>query len=188
MNERLLPPVSLISRLLGRHSDTRDAARPLWHRVVEIAREKQWYAQCGVADTVSGRFDAVTLVMVLVMLRMERDKHTPGGTTDDSLIEPSVRLTELFVDDMDGQLRQSGVGDLVVGKRIGKLMSVLGGRIGAFRDALGQDDATLIETLDRNVTLIDGADKARLAAEVRRLHAQIDALSGEALLAARIAR
>lgn len=175
--------MSLISRILGKRADSRETVRPLWHRVVEIAREKQWYAQCGVADSVPGRFDAVTMVLALVMLRMERDKET-----DDTLIGPSVRLTELFVDDMDGQLRQSGVGDLVVGKRMGKLMSVLGGRIGAFRDALGKDDAVLIETLERNVTLNEGADKARLASEVRALHAQIDALSNEELLAARIER
>lgn len=175
--------MSLISRILGKRANSRETVRPLWHRVVEIAREKQWYAQCGVADSVPGRFDAVTMVLALVMLRMERDKET-----DDTLIGPSVRLTELFVDDMDGQLRQSGVGDLVVGKRMGKLMSVLGGRIGAFRDALGKDDAVLVETLERNVTLNEGADKQRLASEVRALHAQIDALSKEELLAARIER
>ncbi|KHK93149.1 ubiquinol-cytochrome C chaperone family protein [Novosphingobium malaysiense] len=175
--------MSLISRIFGKNADSRETVRPLWHRVVEIAREKQWYAQCGVADTVPGRFDAVTMVLALVMLRMERDKDS-----DDALIEPSVRLTELFVDDMDGQLRQSGVGDLVVGKRMGKLMSVLGGRIGAFREALRKDDAALIEVLERNVTLNDGADMPRLAGEVRALHAQIDALSNEDLLAARIER
>ncbi|WP_159983667.1 MULTISPECIES: ubiquinol-cytochrome C chaperone family protein [unclassified Novosphingobium] len=175
--------MSLISRLLGKRSDTRGAVRPLWHRVVEIAREKPWYAAGGIADTVPGRFDAVTLVLALVMLRMERDK-----AADDTLIEPSVRLTELFVEDMDGQLRQSGVGDLGVGKRMGKLMSVLGGRIGALREALPQDDAALIAVLDRNVTLTEGADKTRLAAQVRTLHAQLDALSDEDIMAARIER
>lgn len=174
--------MSLIARLLGR-PDPRDAVRPLWHRVVEIAREKHWYAADGLADTVPGRFDAVTLVMALVMLRMERDKNT-----NDALINPSVRLTELFVDDMDGQLRQSGVGDLVVGKRMGKLMSVLGGRIGALREGLAADDAVLAEALDRNMTRIEGADIAPLVAQVRALHAQLDALTDEDLLAARIAR
>lgn len=183
--------MSLISRILGKRSVSRETVRPLWHRVVEIAREPYWYANCGVADTVPGRFDAVTLVLALVMLRMERDKHaseTGGATDDDTLIQPSVRLTELFVDDMDGQLRQSGVGDLVVGKRMGKLMSVLGGRIGALREALAADDAALIAALERNVTLNEGADKALLAAEVRRLHAQIDSLSNDDLIAARIER
>lgn len=175
--------MSLISRILGKRPDSRQAVRPLWHRVVEIAREKAWYADCGVADTVPGRFDAVTLVLALVMLRMERDKQS-----DDTLIGPSVRLTELFVEDMDGQLRQSGVGDLVVGKHMGRLMSVLGGRIGALREALRQDDGALIAALERNVSLTESADKARLGTEVRRLHGQIDALSNADLLAARIER
>lgn len=175
--------MSLISRLLSKRPDPREAVRPLWHRMVEIAREKPWYAQGGVADTVPGRFDTVTLVMVLVLLRMERDRDA-----DDSLIEPSVRLTELFVDDMDGQLRQSGVGDLVVGKHMGKLMGVLGGRLGAFRKALPQDDAALGELLERNLTLNDNADTPFLVAQVRHLHAQVAALSNEDLLAARIPR
>ena len=184
MNERPVTYVSLLTRIFGKRTDDRAPVRPLWHRVVEIAREKEWYAQCGVADSVPGRFDAVTLVLALVMLRMERDK---------TLIEPSVHLTELFVDDMDGQLRQSGVGDLVVGKRMGKLMSVLGGRIGALREALEAGDdpvvnAALIPVLERNVTLIEGADKPLLAARVQALAAQLDGLSDEALMAARIER
>lgn len=179
MNERPPDTVTFLTKLFSRRSDDRAAVRPLWHRTVEIAREKQWYAQCGVADTVPGRFDAVTLVLALVMLRMERDK---------TLIEHSVRLTELFVDDMDGQLRQSGVGDLVVGKRMGKLMGVLGGRIGVLREALPLGREALIPVLERNVTLIEGADKDRLAAEVEALARQLDAASDEDLMAARIAR
>lgn len=175
--------VTLLSRLIGRQPDTnqarRDAVRPLWHRVVEIAREKPWYAQYGIADTVAGRFDTITLVMALVVLRMERD---------DALIDPAARLTELFVDDMDGQLRQSGIGDLVVGKHMGKLMSALGGRIGALREALTTDDAALAAVLERNITLREGADPATLVGPVKALAAQVDALAAEDLLAARIAR
>jgi cytochrome b pre-mRNA-processing protein 3 len=176
--------VSLLSRIFGKASDSRAAVRPLWHRVVEIAREKEWYTQCGVADTVAGRFDAITMVMALVMRRMERDK---------TLIEHSARLTELFVDDMDGQLRQSGVGDLVVGKRMGKLMSVLGGRIGALREALAaggeaEARAALVPVLERNVTQIEGADTAALATRVQALAAQFDSLSDDDLLAARFER
>lgn len=173
--------MSLLSRILGKSTDPRAEVRPLWHRVVEIAREKSWYAEYGVADTVAGRFDAVTLVLALVMLRMERDR---------TLIEPSVHLTELFVDDMDGQLRQSGVGDLVVGKRMGKLMSVLGGRIGALREALAapQPELALVPVLERNVTLNENADKPGLAAAVLALWHQIEATGEKELLAGRIER
>lgn len=173
--------MSILDRLLGRNSDDRAPVRPLWHRTVEIAREKAWYAQYGVADTVPGRFDAVTLVLSLVMLRMERDEH---------LKILSARITEVFVEDMDGQLRQSGVGDLVVGKRMGKLVSTLGGRMGALRDALASPDpqAALVPVLKRNVTLVEGADLPGLAQAVVTLSRQLDATSNEDLLAARIAR
>ena len=173
--------MSFIARLFGQKVDDRAAVRPLWHQIVEIAREKPWYAELGVADTVPGRFDAVTMVLALVTLRMERE---------DDLKILSARLTELFVDDMDGQLRQSGVGDLVVGKRMGKLMSVLGGRMGAFREALAASDpkSALIPVLERNVTLLDGADKPALAAAVLSLAHQIDATPSEDLLAGRIPR
>jgi len=173
--------LSLFARLLGKSADDRAPVRPLWGRIVEIAREKPWYAQYRVADTVPGRFDAVTLVLALVILRMEREPE---------LKVLSARLTEVFVEDMDGQLRQSGVGDLVVGKRMGKLMMVLGGRLGALREALASADpeTALLPVLDRNMTLLEGADKAALAREVRVLAGQIDATSAEDLLAARIAR
>jgi cytochrome b pre-mRNA-processing protein 3 len=170
--------LSFLSRLFGKSRAGRDALRPLWHRIVEIAREKRWYADCGVADTVGGRFDAITLVLSLVLLRMEKDQ---------TLIEPSVRLTEVFVEDMDGQLRQSGVGDLVVGKHMGKLMQVLGGRLGAYRDGLAEGETALVSALERNVTLAEGADLASLAKAVRDVVSRISAASAEDLLSGRIA-
>ena len=172
--------MSLLSRIWRPSRDDQAAVRPLWHRVIEIAREKAWYAQGHAADTVPGRFDIVTLVLSLVLLRMEREA---------ALIEPSVRLTELFVTDMDGQLRQSCVGDLMVGKRMGKLMSVLGGRLGAFRDALAQpDDTDLVAAITRNVTLLPDADPATIAGFARTLAAQLAGTSAEALLASDIPR
>ncbi|QDK31331.1 ubiquinol-cytochrome C chaperone family protein [Sphingomonas sp. IC081] len=180
--------MNLLSRLIGRNPDStqarREAVRPLWHRVVEIAREKPWYAEHGIADTVAGRFDTITLVMALVVLRMERSKD---------LIDPAARLTELFVTDMDGQLRQSGIGDLVVGKHMGKLVSALGGRIGALRDAFAQIeaaqvDAPLAAALERNMTLREGAEAAMLVTPVKALAAALETTSNEALLAARIDR
>ena len=171
--------MSLLSRLLGTARDDAAEVRPLWHRTVELARERAWYADCGIADTVEGRFDAITLVLSLVLLRME------GA---EALKAPSVRLTELFVDDMDGQLREAGVGDMVVGKRIGKLVSAMGGRLGAYRAALAEtDDAALIAALERNVTLVEGADRAALAGQVRALSRRLAAVDDAALLAGAIA-
>ncbi len=169
----------ILSRLISRKGGDRAALRPLWHRIVGIAREEQWYAKGGIADTLPGRFDAITIVLVLVLLRMERDA---------ALVSQSARLTELFVEDMDGQLRESGVGDLVVGKKIGGLMSALGGRLGAYREGLAGDGAALIQAVQRNVSLIEGADPATVATEMRCLSQQLAALPDGALLAGEIAR
>jgi cytochrome b pre-mRNA-processing protein 3 len=187
--------MSLLARLMGRSHDERDGVRPLWHRVVEIAREKEWYATCGVADSVAGRFDMITLILALVLLRMEREE---------ALITPSVWLTELFVEDMDGQLRQGGVGDLVVGKHIGKLMGTLGGRLGAYRTALasGRTGRTveLARAIARNMTFrqepaqqdtpTDGPSPLALALarRARAFAAGLALVPGDRVLAAEIGR
>ncbi|MEO0061848.1 MAG: hypothetical protein RLZZ08_408 [Pseudomonadota bacterium] len=171
--------MSLLNRILGTGRDPREALRPLWHRTVELSRAPHWYAHGQVADTVPGRFDMITLILCLVILRLEGEPDTP---------KPIALLIELFVDDMDGQLRESGVGDLVVGKRVGKLVSVLGGRLGALRKALPADgDAELIAALERNVTLVEGVSPAPLATAVRALQQQLAALSVADVLAGKLA-
>ena len=82
-------------------------------------------------------------LLAFVLLRLEDD---PVGA------ETVARVTERFVDDMDGQLRQIGIGDIIVGKHIGKMMSMLGGRLGAYRDGLaaGDLDGALVRNLYRS--------------------------------------
>lgn len=136
----------------------------LWHRAVAIAREEHWYADRGVADTVEGRFDMVTASAALVIIRMNEEGDAEGA----------ARFTELFIEDMDGQLREAGVGDLVVGKSMGKLVSALGGRIGAYKEGLGKDDAALADAADRNVTRNEDSDSALpLAQGLRALYADM---------------
>lgn len=174
-------PVTFFSRLFGSRADDRAPVRELWRRVVELARQREWYADCGIADTMPGRFDALALVLALVLLRMEREE---------ALIPPSVLLSELFIEDMDGQMRQSGVGDLVVGKRMGKLMGALGGRMAALREALEAGplrEAALIEVATRNATLLPHGDPAKVAVRLGALARSLDGLSAEDLLAGRIA-
>lgn len=171
--------MTLIDRLLGRKRDEADTA-PLWQRIVAIAREPQWYARGGVADTIPGRFDCISMVLAMVLIRMERDADLRALTG---------RLTEHFVDDMDGQLRQNGIGDLVVGKHMGKLVSALGGRIDAYRAALNDPhDAALIAAVTRNMSLNEHADGGAVAAEMRALAATLAQTPAADLIAGRIAR
>ena len=117
--------MGLLSRLFGDRRDRSDLML-LYNAVVAEARRPDWYRRGLVPDTMDGRFDMVALVLSLVLLRLERDGE--AGAL------PSVLLTEVFIDDMDGTMREVGFGDLVVGKRVGGIMGMLGGRLGAYRD------------------------------------------------------
>lgn len=145
-------------RLLGERPEE---ALPLYNAVVLRAREPHWYVAGAVPDMVDGRFDMVTAVLCMVLLRLEAE---PGGG------EAGARLTERFVDDMDGQLRQIGIGDIIVGKRVGQMMGMLGGRLGAYRDGLAAGD--LGPALGRNLyrgQLPDDAAQAHVAGALMAL-------------------
>lgn len=134
--------MSLFKRIFGdRAPDAREGLRPLYLRVVAKAREVHWYEEGGVPDTLDGRFDMVSAILALVLLRME---EIPEAMHD------SVHLTEIFVSDMDAQMREAGIGDVVVAKDMGKVMSALGGRIGALRGSI-HDDEKLCQAINRNI-------------------------------------
>lgn len=130
--------MGVIARLLGRRDDQMQHA---YAAVVALARDPAWYARGGVPDTLDGRFEMVSLVMALALARLE----ALGGQARPD----ATYLTEHFITDMDGQLREIGIGDLVVGKQVGKMMGHLGGRIAAYRGEGGE--ASLGEALDRNL-------------------------------------
>jgi len=170
--------MSLLSRLFSTRPDPREGLRPLWHRVVELSRAPELYRDDGVADTVAGRFDMIAAILALVMLRLERD----------GLDQENVWLTELFVADMDGQLRETGVGDMVVGKHMGRLMSVLGGRLGAFREASASEGASALEAaLERNTSMAEGRGTAALAQRLRAFAGRLGGIEAGEVLAGRIA-
>lgn len=170
--------MSLLQRLFAPNPDPRETMRPLWNAVVSEARRPDWYARGGVADSVAGRFDMVCAVLAAVLLRME-------GRAE--LAAPSVWLTELFVHDMDGQLREFGIGDVVVGKHVGRLMGAMGGRLEAYRAGLASADAALAEAAARNVTFREGGDPAAVASELRAFAGRLAPTGDDALLAGDIA-
>ena len=147
---------------LFRQTDPRDALIPLYNAVVAEARDPAWYVAGAVPDTIDGRFDMVALVLSLVMFRLEALE--PEGAA------PAALITELFVNDMDGQLRELGI-DYSVGKHIGKMMAALGGRLEAYRDVRGAgDEAALREALVRNLYRGHAPDDAALGFAAARVH------------------
>ncbi|QIG78804.1 ubiquinol-cytochrome C chaperone family protein [Stakelama tenebrarum] len=139
--------MTLLKRLLRRD---RSEAAELYAAIVARGRQPHWYAAGAVPDTIDGRFDMIAAILSLVLLRLETQPESAALNT---------ALAERFVDDMDPQLRQIGIGDLVVGKHVGRMMSMLGGRLGAFRDGLaaGDIDTALRRNLYRGEAPADAA-------------------------------
>ena len=116
--------MSFLTRIFcGRRE--REAYRPLYDRVVNAGRDPAWYLEGAVPDTIDGRFDMISALLALVLLRLEHEQERTRAA--------SVMLTELFIDDMEGTVRQLGIGDLLVGKHVGNMVGALGGRLSAFR-------------------------------------------------------
>lgn len=161
--------MSLLKRLFGKDEpDPKQNLMPLYHQVVAHAREPHWYVAGAVPDSIDGRFDMVAAIMSLVVLRLESDAEYRAET---------AYLTELFVDDMDGQLREIGIGDMIVGKHVGRIMGALGGRLGAFREGL-EDHSKLDGAILRNIYRADTVSAAPLD------HVRQNLLSTAAALAA----
>lgn len=172
--------MGLWQRLAGRKAENPAAA--LYAAIVGQGREPDWYVAGAVPDTVDGRFDMIASVLAIVMLRLEAEPS-------DSAAAASARLVECFVEDMDGQLRQFGVGDVIVGKRVGKIMGLVGGRLGAYRDGLS-GAADFEDALVRN--LYRGAHPgeaalAHVARRLRGLHGELARVELDALMAGKLA-
>jgi cytochrome b pre-mRNA-processing protein 3 len=156
---------ALLNRIFG-GPDPKDEWRPLYAAIVARAREPHWYLAGAVPDTLDGRFEMVTLIASLVWIRM--------GDYGDLAQDAAVHLTELLIDDMEGQIREIGFGDQVVGKRMGEMMSAVGGRLGAYRagQAYGAIKAALIRNVYRGNDPQDD-ELAHMLAETESLSARL---------------
>jgi cytochrome b pre-mRNA-processing protein 3 len=166
-------------RLFGRDDGTA-AIRPLYAAIVDSARDTRWYGEGGVADTIDGRFEMIAAIFSLVMIRLE-------GLGDPAKTDVAM-LTEVFVEDMDGQLRELGFGDVGLGKRVGEMVSALGGRLGAYRDGLSgaaDFDVALVRNLYRD-QMPAAAALAFTTGELRKTHNMLSQLSLESLRAGQL--
>jgi cytochrome b pre-mRNA-processing protein 3 len=139
-----------------------DPSEALYAAIVAAARQEKFYAQWGVPDTLNGRFDMMVLHTFLVMERL-RD----FGSESEEL---SQALINGFFAQMDAALREVGVGDLVVGKKVRKMAEAYFGRATAYAKALADDDTTaLAEAVARNVYAGTDAKHAADVAQWARL-------------------
>ncbi|MCR6632185.1 MAG: ubiquinol-cytochrome C chaperone family protein [Magnetospirillum sp.] len=144
---------------------TERAAAELYLAAVEQARQPAFYGQLGVPDTLEGRYDMIILHVWMVMRRLGR-----AGAGAESLAQATV---ERMFDDMDRNLREMGVTDLRVGKRVRHMAEAFYGRAGAYDKALGEGDAALVAALTRNLYQAAEPAPAQVEAVARYVRAQL---------------
>ncbi|GJD31533.1 hypothetical protein PMNALOAF_2792 [Methylobacterium adhaesivum] len=147
----------MIGRLFGRTNPRERLIRELHGRINTAARVPALYTALGVPDTVEGRFECLSLHVILVLRRLH---HLPDPAAD--VAQDLVNAVFL---QLDSSLRESGIGDFGVPKRMKKLGAAFYGRAAGYDAALdGADADALAKVLARNVLGIDNpADAAGLA-------------------------
>jgi cytochrome b pre-mRNA-processing protein 3 len=133
--------------------------RALYGVIVAQARFAAFYADYGVPDTVEGRFDLIVLHLVLVLRRL--------GRANDAGRRLGQELFDAFCRDLEDNLREMGVGDLAVPKRMQQFAEAFYGRQAAYLAALAAPDERDFEkALARNIFQGVGGE----AAAVRLAH------------------
>jgi cytochrome b pre-mRNA-processing protein 3 len=159
------------------------SAHGLYTAVIEQARLPAFYLRFGVPDTLDGRFDMLVLHAVLVMRRLKRGGEAIAAAEAQAL---SQALFDLMFADMDQNLRELGVGDVSVGKKVKQMATAFYGRAAAYEDGLAAASTPLLEeALARNLygtVQPQPAQLAAMAAYVMRQAAVVGAQDAGALM------
>jgi cytochrome b pre-mRNA-processing protein 3 len=154
----------------------RGTIEAIYGMIVTQAREPLFYQDLGVPDTVNGRFDLLLLHLWMVLRRV---RQVTGGA------ELGQALFDHFCADMDDNLRELGVGDLAVPKRMQAFGEAFYGRSAAYDLALTDNSEALAQALFRNILEGRQIENAhRLAAYAQAAMAQLAAADEATLLAA----
>lgn len=160
----------MFSRLFGRRkSGNRAVVDAVYGEIVAAARQPRFYAEWDVPDTPLGRFEMLSLHLFLLLRRLRA--ATPAGKA------LAQELTDEFFRDVEHSIRELGIGDMGVPKRMKKLARMFYGRVAAYGAALDAgDEAALAEALRRNVRPDAGAwpDAPHLAAHLAALAMRLD--------------
>lgn len=170
----------MLDRLFRRARPDRRIAGAFYATLVAQARRPEFYEVCGVPDTVDGRFDLIALHAFLVMYRLKGQGEAAEAFAQN--------LFDQMFADMDVCLREMGVGDLGVGKRVKAMVRAFYGRIHAYQQGLDVpgDDHRLCVALDNNLygTVTVAPERIdRMATYLRRAVADLAAQPVERLVA-----
>lgn len=125
--------------------DPRQQAMLIYASLHEQARSSWFFDEAGVPNTLDGRFELLVLHVFLWIDRMKKEDNY-----DLAYEAVTEQLLEVMFDDLDAGLREVGVGDTGVPRRIKAMAEALYGRIEAYEDALSSKQAVHV-ALQRNV-------------------------------------
>lgn len=159
--------------------------RPLYERAVGLARNPELYSRMAVPDTVRGRLELIYL-HVFLLLRPLDDSDPADRRFLDAFFH------HMFKVDLDPALRELGVGDMSISRRIRRIGQDYYGRAAAYHEALAiSDDSALCQAMAAHIhehTLpAEAAPVRALAQHVRVLARQVSATPKSDLLAGRLA-
>src|SRR5687767_1334499 len=143
----------------------------LFAALVGEARQAHWYVEGQVPDTLDGRFAVLATIAALATVRLER-----GG---EAARMEAVALAERFVEAMDAEHRELGLGDPTLGKKVRKLVGALARRVELWRDAIdgGRWQAAVAASLDA----VNAGALAHCKAALRKVWVRLEAASDAAL-------
>jgi len=161
---------------LFRPRPERQIGAALFAAAAQQARQAAFYAVWGAPDTAEGRFELYSLHVILLLERL-RGLSGEAGDVRQALFDAYLRS-------LDDALRDMGVGDLSVGKKMRKLGEAFYGRAKSYEAALGQPAPALEALLAR--TVFEGVAEGRIdlmSAYVRHCQAELAAQPVDVLIA-----
>jgi cytochrome b pre-mRNA-processing protein 3 len=160
----------MILRLFRPRKD-RARIRAIYAAIVAQARQPLFYAELGVPDNLEGRYDMLMLHAFLYMHRL-KDEAEP-------IKDVAQEVFDDMFSDMDRSLREIGVGDLTVPKKIKKMAQAFYGRAAAYDAALAKPGPDLAAAVQRNVFGADAASGANAEAVADYVRQAAKALAGQ---------
>ena len=155
---------------LFRSNPAKAAGRRLYEAVTLQARRPAFYADLGAPDTVEGRFELYNLHVILLLNRLRGQGPMAHET--------SQELFDTYVSGLDDALREMGVGDISVGKKMRKLGEAIYGRVKTFDAALAGEEP-LEAVVER--TVYAGQANAHAGALAAYVRSGVEALAAQPL-------
>ena len=173
----------IFSKLFKSKPAYSEEVQALYRAVVAQSRQPEFFMHFEVADTVEGRYDMIMLHMFVVMRKLK----SAGEETEVF----TQSLYDLMFADMDLNLRELGVGDMGLARRVPRMAEAFYGRIIAYEEGLAAEDdnASLKSALDRNLyrkTAASDESLEKIAVYLRREASNLENADMDTLLKGKV--